>query len=210
MKDIINMDDLNLDNTQTLKSSGFEKMSLGKLLKDNELEFKSKGLSSLLGESSIEKNETDHLMLNEILRTIRDNNESVIQKLTILEDQIFDVKTNTNLKTLKTNKKLILLSLLVLVIGVSLGRFIDFDKKEAVKEEKIIPVKKQTFMVTTKFMNLRSLNTPKSKILFTIPPSQLVTILETKGGWLRVKYHDLLSGVKYQGHLWSKYLKTPK
>jgi hypothetical protein len=222
VNDIISMDDLNLDNTETLKSKGFGNMSLEKLLKDNELQTKSSGLASLLDGQSHQYNPTniDPMILNEILKSVRDKNNYIEDKFTTLEDQIFDLKKITTvnskvklIKELKNKKRSLYFTLFgFLTIGFILGS-ISFTKDEpvVVLNKKIIAVKEILAQkVTTKFTNLRSKNSPKSKILTTIAPSQIVTVIETNGGWAKVSYHNRLNGSKTVGHLWTKYLSDLK
>jgi len=150
------------------------------------------------------------MILNEILISVREKNNYI-------EDQIFDLKKITTvnskvklIKELKNKKRSLYFTLFgFLTIGFILGS-ISFTKDEpvVVLNKKIIAVKEILAQkVTTKFTNLRSKNSPKFKILTTIAPSQIVTVIETKGGWAKISY---LNGSKTVGHLWTKYLSELK
>jgi hypothetical protein len=216
IKDIINMDDLNLDNSETLKSKGFGNMSLNKLLKANELTVKSKGLVSLMEGSSnfVDSQNIDPMVLNEILRTIREKNNYVENKLTLLENKLVDIKELTTknnkedlLKRVNRNKNsFLLISLILLAFGFFLGSYNSaFDLASPLKKKAIV-TKALPQMITTKHLNLRLENSPKSKIISTIGISQIVTILGSKGGWFYVSYHNRLNGSKRTGYLWGDYL----
>lgn len=259
MKDVINIDDLKLDNSETLESKGFGKMSLGKLLKDNEVTTQSAGYNALLEGKPVpgskpkfrntKKIETitteiqnfDPMVINEILRTVREKNHFVEdklnqlsqlpQKLTILEDQIFDIKklatNNINKdiesKTEDKRKVLYIASVLLICIGFILGSMINQQQVDPSKslgvnsDQSVIKPKAlvansqdKKLLITKKFINLRSKNSPKSKVLLTVAPSQIVEVLERKGGWVRVNYHNRLTGKKTNGYLWDEFLTNVK
>lgn len=192
-------------------------VTLGKLIDKHEKATLSKGLSSLLNLSKEEpavkvtKTETiefDPMVMNEILRTVREKNSLIDNRFDNLEYQISKLKRFDN----KDKKFLVSIVIACLLIGLIMGSFVINPKEQIApivvnKVPKPIVKKK---MITKKFVNLRATNSPKAKKILTIAPSQEVEVLEQKGGWIKIKYHNKLTGKKFTGHVWEEYLAKIK
>ena len=249
MKEPITIDELNLDKSQTLESNGLGRMSLGKLLKDNEIKG-AKGYNALcdgeiLNNTPTNNNPTvtkkvetvtteiqnfDPMVMNEILRTVKENNDGVDQKLELLQSEISNIKalaledkTSHVVKDFKNKKNFIYgLTTVSILFGVIIGTvFTDssVDNQKMITDTvsvsaaaikrapAVLPVAKALKqMVTVKFVNMRSKNSPKSKIIQMISPAQTVDVIDRKGGWIQVNYHNKLTGKKTNGYLWEDYL----
>lgn len=101
-----------------------------------------------------------------------------------------------------------------LAFGMVLGPFLFSSKKEVkvVKTQAPIvktvkPIKKLETFVTTKFVNIRAKNSPKTKVLKTISPNQIITKLDSKGGWILVEFKDHILNKTIKGWAWHENLK---
>ena len=105
-----------------------------------------------------------------------------------------------------------------IVFGLTLGKM-SSSTKEVVKAAPISApiVKKEiktitplTKLVTLKFVNIRESNSPKSSIVKTLSPNQVLTQLDKKGGWIQVEYKDLITDKTIKGWGWYENLKVLK
>lgn len=155
----------------------------------------SKGLAALLniGEPIVEPQ--------------RLNQEIIENRFDRVENQINDLKSFHE----KDKRLLVSLVSATLVIGLLLGNLLTASEN---KENPIVVNNIQTpqttlnknTMVTKKFVNLRAKNSPKAKKLTTISPAQTVEVLNRKGSWVQVNYHNNLTGKSYKGFVWDEYL----
>lgn len=201
-------------NTFGLENQGdlAESAKIDKLINKYGAQKQSKGLAALLklNDDPVESNHAqfDPLVLNEILRVIREKNQDIEHRFNLLDANV------NHLKHFHWQDKKILVSLVTacLVIGVIVGSVFTTPKVENNREPAIIvnKIEKESFakdeLVTKKFVNLRSSNSPKAKKLLTLSPAQVVNVIERKGGWVKVVYHNKLTGVKTSGYVWDEYL----
>jgi len=194
-------------------------VTIGKLIDKHEKDKLSNGLSSLLNlgpkDKSIKVTKTktlqfDSMVMNEILRVVREKNDAIESRFDKLEIQIL------NLKRFDSTDKKFLISIAVacILIGIIFGQLLNYSQNEVspiiVNKIDDSQIKNNNFMVTKKFVNLRVSHSPRAKKILTIAPAQQVQVLKRKGGWAQVKYHNKLSGKKFIGHVWDEYLTTIK
>jgi hypothetical protein len=104
-----------------------------------------------------------------------------------------------------------------LAFGMVLGPVVFTNHKEKVviaPPKKIIKtikkIKRLDQFVTLKFVNIRELNSPKSPIVMTLSPNQVLTQIDKKGGWIKIEYKDLVKGKTIKGWSWYENLKAIK
>lgn len=206
-------------------------VTMGKLIDKHQNTPQSKGLASLLKLGpqmevgprvrSTKKIETittelqnfDPMVMNEILRVVREKNLTMEKRFDQIESQLKLIDYRPPQK----NKNYLYAMLGSLVLGVLIGSVSFNSKKVPIQRAEVpavipnqVPSPKQEKMVTTKFVNLRNKNSPKAQKIITIAPAQIVEILERKKGWAYVSYHNKLSGKVIKGHLWDEYLTHVK
>lgn len=147
----------------------------------------------------------DPMVMNEILRVVREKNEKIEGRFNLLESQI------QNLKRFHWQDKRMLTALVTacLLIGVIVGNMLAPEsnyREPAVIVNKVEKTNIKNQMVTKKFVNMRAKNSPRAKKVITLSPAQVVTVLERKGGWVKVSFHNKLTGKKYSGYVWDEYL----
>lgn len=226
-----------MDDTKTgTESRGAQKKSraakaggvkIDKLIEKYGAEKQSKGLADLLNlgsdsgsnteeapgmiRESIASTSSDSMVLNEILRTVREKENAMEARFDGLEKKI-----GSSRKSPIKNKRLIAASLLgMLAFGALLGSLLSpaaIEEKAEVQKpvKKIVEPAQKKLMVTNKFVNMRSENSTKAAILTMISPAQTVEILGRKGGWIHINYHNKLSGKVYKGYVWEEFLTTIK
>lgn len=167
----------------------------------------SKGLAALLkiGAPIETSSKFDPMVMNEILRVVREKNERIEGRFNLLESQI------QNLKRFHWQDKRMLTALVTacLLIGVIVGNILAPEsnyREPAVIVNKVEKTNIENQMVTKKFVNMRAKNSPRAKKVITLSPAQVVTVLERKGGWVKVSFHNKLTGKKYSGYVWDEYL----
>lgn len=167
----------------------------------------SKGLDALLkiGDPIETSSKFDPIVMNEILRVVREKNERIEGRFNLLESQI------QNLKRFHWQDKRMLTALVTacLLIGVIVGNRLAPEsnyREPAVIVNKVEKTNIKTQMVTKKFVNMRAKNSPRAKKVITLSPAQVVTVLERKGGWVKVSFLNKLTGKKYSGYVWDEYL----
>ncbi|PIK15593.1 SH3 domain-containing protein [Halobacteriovorax sp. JY17] len=101
-----------------------------------------------------------------------------------------------------------------IVFGLTLG-IISSSPKEVVQvaqapiiKKELKKINKLNQFVTLKFVNLREENSPKSKVVKTLSPNQVLTQLDKKGGWIQVEYKDLVNNKVTKGWGWYENLKA--
>ncbi|WP_127716064.1 hypothetical protein [Halobacteriovorax sp. HLS] len=130
-------------------------------------------------------------------------------------DQDINVEiTKTRFELIKEKRNyLYVVMAICLLFGMVLGPLLFSEPKTVTIQApakintEIKAIKKLDQYVTTKFVNIRDLNSPKSKVLMTISPNQVLTKLDQKKGWIKLEYTDHLKGRKVQGWGWHENLK---
>ena len=109
----------------------------------------------------------------------------------------------------------------VMAICLAFGMVLSavFFTETAEKPVKLVPIKRVKTIkkikrlnqfVTLKFVNIRELNSPKSSIVKTLSPNQILTQIDRKSGWIKVEYKDLVQGNTILGWTWHENLKEIK
>lgn len=80
--------------------------------------------------------------------------------------------------------------------------------KKIIKE--VVQIKRLSQFVTLKFVNIRELNSPKSSIVATLSPNQILTQIDKKGGWIKIEYKDLVKNKTIHGWSWFENLREIK
>ncbi|WP_372652699.1 SH3 domain-containing protein [Halobacteriovorax sp.] len=103
-----------------------------------------------------------------------------------------------------------------IVFGLVLGKM-SFTEEQPIAVAPTPVIKKElkkivklSKFVTLKFVNMRASNSPKSEIIKTISPNQILTKLDKKGGWINVEYTDLINNSTAKGWAWYENLKELK
>lgn len=189
-------------------------IKIDKLIEKYGAEKQSKGLANLLNlgdpAETVGVPSSDPMILNEILRAVRERQSSMEGRFDELENQLQLTRKFHN----KDKRFLVGLVCATLLTGLLLGNLLSNPEKvEApvvVKAEKA-PVKvSKKLMVTNKFVNMRAKNSPKAQKLLTVSPAQTVEVLGKKGGWVHVNYHNKLTGKTYNGYVWDEFLTDIK
>lgn len=103
-----------------------------------------------------------------------------------------------------------------IVFGIVVGSMTSSKKEEIqiapapIIEKKLKEITPLPQYVSLKFVNIRTKNSPKSEIVKTISPNQLLTQLDKKGGWIQVEYKDLVKNQTINGWAWYENLKELK
>lgn len=205
-------------------------VTMGKLIDKHEKTPHSKGLAALLklgpkedytpkikATKKIETITTevqnfDPMVMNEILRVVREKNHTMEQRFDLIEAQIRSIGHSTRFHF---DKKLFgSLMAICLLVGILIGR--EFNQEpipvttQVAKEIAPAAISAKKVMITKKFINLRADHSPKASKILTIAPAQEVEVLSSKGGWAKVKYANKLTGQEYTGYLWDEYLGVVK
>lgn len=79
---------------------------------------------------------------------------------------------------------------------------------QPIHEEMTKASKKQKSAVSLKFVNLRSLpSVNKGGIVKTIPPNQILKVLDDRNGWLKIEFTDHIQGRVSSGWVFGEFLK---
>ncbi|EQC49281.1 hypothetical protein M899_1674 [Bacteriovorax sp. BSW11_IV] len=178
----------------------------------------------------------DQTLHNEFLRLEREKNDKLTQTISDIQSKIEqmsqaisanNVEKELLPKQATEDKKPAypihnIIVALALLVGIILGATVLSTKektdvneialqetKEAVAAAPVEEVKKieTTKYVTTKFANMRDNSSPEGALLKTITPNQVLELVEQKGGWLKVRYKDLVEEKSYEGWIWYELLK---
>lgn len=178
----------------------------------------------------------DQTLHNEFLRLEREKNDKLSQTINDIQSKIEQmsqaisansVEKEVLAQVVAEDKKPTypihnIVVALALLVGIILGATVlssnnktDSNEialqetKEALAAAPIEAVKKieTTNYVTIKFANMRDNSSPDGTLLKTITPNQVLELVEQKGGWLKVRYKDLVEEKSYEGWIWYELLK---
>jgi translation elongation factor EF-4 len=151
------------------------------------------------------------------LHTLQNKLDELTQfeEMNKLDNDINNEISKNNFDLLKEKRNyLYVVMAICLGFGMVLGPML-FSTKEEVKVvkapapivKKVMPIKKLDQFVTTKFVNIRSNNSPKAKVLKTLSPNQLLTKIDVKGGWILVEFKNHINSTTTKGWAWHENLK---
>ncbi|OUR97322.1 hypothetical protein A9Q84_13440 [Halobacteriovorax marinus] len=140
---------------------------------------------------------------------------SHFEEMKQLDQEISSEISKNNFSSLKEKRSfLYVVMAMCIVFGLIVGKVFFMEPEKEVIALKPLPkaiiVKKIKVLdqfVTTKFVNLRTTNSPKSSIVKTLSPNQIITQIEKKGGWIKVEFRDLINEKTVTGWAWYENLK---
>lgn len=192
---------------------------IDQIIEENEKSFHHKDIDSLFSHlDPVNKKVHSHLDEQNHLGSLKNRFDSIELEILELKKVLSFSEAETKKIILKSFIAFAVLMIFLFVIG--LFKINTLDSLSAKKlVEGIRPKVKQAMTkpltknivkraVTLKFVNLRSNNNPKAKVLAVLPPNSHLEVTQVKGGWHRVKYFDFVKSKAINGWAFYENLKN--